>query len=101
MPGALLFIEHGYKLAHRNVRIIAVQHVDIHIIGLQPRQALLQLADERLGITVWRMRSLIQNHHLLTDTTIFYPVSKHLLARTTGIDIGSIKAGATLLEEII
>src|SRR5437016_14396221 len=38
---------------------------------------------------------------MFTDTTIFYPVSKHLLARTTSIDIGSIKASATLLEEIV
>src|SRR6266568_8958447 len=101
MSSALLFIEHGHKLAYRNVRIIAVQHVDIHVICLQPRQALLQLADECLGIAVRSMRSLIQKHHLFTGTTIFYPVSKHLLARTTSIDIASIKTSATMLEEIV
>src|SRR6266705_915295 len=97
----LLFIEHSYKLAHRNVRIIAVQHVDIHIIGLQPRQALLQLADECLGIAVRSVRSLSQNHHLLTDTPIVHPLSKYLLAQAAPIDIGAVKAITALLEEIV
>src|SRR2546428_4708173 len=101
MPSTLLFIEYSHKLAHRNVRIITVQHVDIHVIGLQPRQALLQLADERLGIAVWSMRTLIQKHHLFTDTPIVHPVSKHLLARTATIDIGAVKTITALLEEIV
>src|SRR5579884_1614586 len=101
MPGILLLVERSYKLAHRNVRIITVQHVDIHIIGLQPRQALLQLADECLGIAVRSMRSLSQNHHLFTNTTIVHPVPKHLLARTATIDIGAVKTIPALLEEII
>src|SRR2546426_6641850 len=101
MPSTLLFIEYSHKLAHRNVRIITVQHVDIHVIRLQPRQALLHLADECLGIAVRRMRTLIQNHQLFTDTTIFYPVSKHLLPHTAIIDIGAVKAITALLEEIV
>src|SRR5438034_6708268 len=47
------------------------------------------------------MRTLIQKHHLFTDTTIFYPVSKHLLAHTGIIDIGAVKAITALLEEIV
>ena len=78
-----------------------MQHVDIHVIGLQPRQALLQLPDERLGIAVRRMSALIQNHHLFTDPTIVHPVSKHFLARTATIDIGAVKAIPALLEEIV
>ncbi len=101
MPGILLVVECSHKLAYRNIRIITVQHVDIHVIGLQPRQALLQLIDECLGIAVRRMRTLIQKHHLFTDTPIFHPVSKHLLARAATIAIGTVKAITALLEEIV
>src|SRR5947199_9237265 len=101
MPGILLVIECAHKLAHRNVRIITVQHVDIHIVGLQSRQALLQLTDEGLGIAVRSMRSLSQNHYLFTDIPIVHPVSKHLLARTAIIDIGAVKTITAMLEEIV
>src|SRR6185312_17295329 len=96
-----MLVECRNKLAYGNVGIITVQHVDIHILYLQTLQARQKLGTQRFGIAVGSMRSLIQNHHLLSNGAILYPLAQDFFAQTTAIDIACIEAVSAALEEII
>src|SRR5579859_740063 len=100
-PGILMLVEDRDKFTYRHIYIIAMQHIDINIVGLQAFQALPELLIQPFGCAVWRMGPFIQDDHLLAYPPIVDPLPQQFLTATAPIDIGGIKAVATALEEVI
>ena len=78
-----------------------MHEVDVHVVGLQPVEALAQLAGDRLRVAVRRVGTLADHHDVRTDATVADPLAEHAFARAAPVDVGGVERRATALDEVV
>ena len=98
-----LLVQALHQGADGNVRIVAVQQVDVDLIDVQPFQAFGKVRDDVLrghaGAAVAdRVAALIEQHDLVPIAALAEPFSEGRLALATRIDVGRIETVAARFD---
>ena len=91
---------HGIdEFTDRHIGIVAMHHVDLHPVGLQPVERLAELAGDHVGIDERRMGALAEDHHLVADAGGGEPVAHETVGFAVAVEPGRVEEVAAALVE--
>ncbi len=96
-----VFIEDVHQLADGNVGIIAVHQVNVHAVGLQALERLVQLLRDAIGGAEGRVPALADHNQLIAQTAVFHPLAEQPLLQAAAIKPGGVKGVSATLKIIV
>ena len=99
--GPPVLVHHIHEFADRHLRIVAVHHVDVHVIRLKALQALHELSGEVLRRAERRMRALVEDDDLPADVPALDPLPEGFFALPVAVDPGGVEAVPAGREEFV
>ena len=96
-----MLVQAIHKFADRDFGVIAVQQINVQVIGLEPVQALDELRLNAGGCAEGGMGAFADDDDLLADAPVMQPLAHRAVAFPTRINPRRIKCRAAALKKTV